>query len=251
MDSDGFCVSGAVQAAPTAHLASHYKQVESNPALQNNMQNVLQTESGSAPQNRLEVEFRNHLLRIDAENTTLQDTLKAISARTGAEIQFPAGELGERIFVHLGPGSARNVVTQLLNGSQFNYVILSLAEEPGGIARLILSKASPVPGGSTPDAPASPTIDAAANQLYGAGFNVDPDPTAQLAPIQEPGAVAASSATPAASLTHNDGTKLSGEDLDKMQKMLIQQEQQQFAQQLQQQRQQQSQEQPAQSSPPQ
>src|SRR5216683_1294008 len=233
MDSDGFCVTGAVQAAPLLSPAPQPK---------------LQLESSPAPQNKLQVEFRGDLLRIDAENITLRDTLKAVSARTGAEMQFPAGELEDRIFVHLGPGSARDVVTQLLNGAPFNYVILSSASEPGGIMRVILSSRTGVNRESvTSEAPASPPNEAAVTQLYGSGFAVDPDaPAAEPVPSQ-----AVTSASPAASWIHNDGPKLSGEYLDRMQKTQIQQEQQQFAQQAQQQREQQQQEQPSQTSPPQ
>src|ERR1700721_120016 len=183
MDSDGFCVQGAAQAASIGNFAPQQRQLELSPALQN----------------KLQVEFRNHQLRIDADNATLRDTLKAISARTGAEMQFPAVELGERIFVHLGPGSARDVITQLLNGSQFNYVILSFDSDPGGITRLILSRASSAGERASSDAPALPVSDSAENQLYGAGFGVDPDAPAEPVPSQPTGAAAASG-----------GAKLSG-----------------------------------------
>lgn len=237
MDSDGFCVTGAVQAAP---LLSPVPQ------------NKLQLESSPAMQNKLQVKFRDDLLRIDAENATLRDTLKAVSARTGAEMQFPVGELEERIFVHLGPGSARDVVTQLLNGVQFNYVILSSASAPGGITRLILSRTSVARESVASEAPAIPANESAAPQLYGAAFGVDPDtPAAEPVPSQEASATALTGVSPSASWIHNDGPKLPGEYLDRMQKMQIQQEQQQFAQQAQQQRQQQQQEQPSQTSPPQ
>jgi hypothetical protein len=231
MDSDGFCVPGAVQAAPIGNLAPQQKELELSPALQSKMQ----PPSSPALQNKLQVEFRNHQLRIDAENATLRDTLKAISARTGAEMQFPAVELGERIFVHLGPGSARDVITRLLNGSQFNYVILSLASDPGGITRLILSRASSSGERASSDAPVLPVGDSAENQLYGAAFGVDPDAPAESVPSQPTGAAAVPGASPATSAPHSDGAKLSGEDLDRMQKMQIQQEQQQQLRQLQQQ----------------
>jgi hypothetical protein len=92
----------------------------------------------------------------------------------------------------------------------------------------------------------------AATQLYGAAFGVDPDaPPAEPVSSQAPSGVAAPGASPVASWIHNDGSKVSGEDLDRMQKMQIQQEQQQFALQLQQQTQQQQQGQPSQASPPQ
>src|SRR5580692_2404573 len=70
MDSDGFCVQGAAQAAPMGNLAPQQKQLELSPALQNKMQ----PQSSPVQQDKLQVEFRNHQLRIDAENTTLRDT---------------------------------------------------------------------------------------------------------------------------------------------------------------------------------
>lgn len=223
MDSDGFCTAGTVQTAPLLSPASP------------------KSPSGSTPsaQSKLHVEFASDLLRIDAENATLRDTLKAVSARTGAEIQFPAGALEERIFAHLGPASPRDVVSRLLNGVPFNYVILSSAAEPSGITRLILSRANVDRESAASEAPSLPVNESPATQLYGASFGVDPDaPAAEVAPNQAP---AAPATTPVASWIHTDGPKLSGEYLDQMQKTQIQQEQQQFAQQEQQQREQQQQ----------
>lgn len=226
-------MAGAVQASPRVSSASPIN---------------VQVESSASPQTKLRVEFRDNLLRIDAENATLRDTLKAVSAHTGAEMQFPAGELQERVFVHLGPASPRDVVSQLLNGVPFNYVILSSTSEPAGITRLILSRASVARESAVPETPAIASADSTSSQVYGAAFGVDSD-----VPATEPLAsqVPAGGASPVASWVHTDGPKLSGEYLDQMQKAQIQQEQQQFAQQLQQQRQQQQQQQPSPGAPPQ
>lgn len=185
MDSDGFCITGAVQDAPlSSPTRRNLQPVELNPV-----------------QNKLQVEFHNGLLRIDAENVTLEDTLKVVSARTGAVVQFPVGALGERIFVHLGPGAARDVVTQLLSGSHFNYVILSSASEPQGITRLMLSRGVSTRESPTSDAPALLAKDPQATQLYGSGFGEDSG--AVVEPPQEPGPTAAPVAM------HADGSKLS------------------------------------------
>ena len=224
LDSTGFCVSGAPLPAPSLSWVPQRK---------------VPMESAPLPQTKLQVEFRNSMLRIDAENTTLRDALKAVSARTGAEIEFPAGELNERIFAHLGPGSAREVVSQLLNGSRFNYVILSSASEPHGITRLILSRADRAGESATPEAPQMANSDPAATQVYGAGFSIDPSAEAEVVPTEKPVGVASDGANPVANRAQHEGPGLSGEELDRMQKMQIQQEQQQFSLQLQQQRQQQ------------
>jgi hypothetical protein len=209
VDSDGFCLAETVEATPVVR---------------------------PAPESKVKVEFLNDRLRLDAENITLRDALKAVSARTGAEIQFPAGALGEHIFVHLGPGTPRDVVTQLLTGSQFNYVILSSPSEPAGVVRVILSR-SGSDHAATSEARKSAAVDPALPQLYGSGFGEDPDaPVAEAVPSQEPITVAPIASQAAAGFLHPDGSKLSGEELDRIQKMQIQQEQQQFALQLQQQR---------------
>jgi hypothetical protein len=239
MDSDGFCsAAAAVQSTPIV-----------NPAPESQLQvappNQLQIGSNTS-QSQLRVELHNGLLRIDAENATLRDTLKSVSARTGAEMQFPAGGLQERIYVHLGPASPREVVSQLLNGTPFNYLILSSVSEPSGITRLILSRTSAAES-AVFSAPGI-TANESGPQVYGAAFGVDPDaPAAEPVAIQTPDAAATPGTNPVPNWVHGDGPKLSAESLDQMQKAQIQQEQQQFAQQLQQQRQQQ--EQPSQNPP--
>ena len=231
IDSDGFCVAGAVTGP-----------VKGDPSLSSAPQVNSQVTSSPAPERKLVVEFRNDLLTIDAENATLRDTLKAVSARTKAEVQFPAGGLEERIFVHMGPASPREIVSQLLKGVPFNYVILSSASEPGGITRLILSRAADDREIATTEVAALPGGQAVATQVYGASFAIDPGTSAaELVPSPPLDNTDPAGAKPVASWIHNDGPKLSGEQLDQMQKMQIQQEQQQFAEQTQQQHQQQPQ----------
>jgi hypothetical protein len=63
--------------------------------------------------------------------------------------------------------------------------------------------------------------------LYGAGFVGDPDATSvEAAPIQPTSPLPASIASQAESMMHRDGSKLSGDELDRLQKLQIQQEQQ-------------------------
>jgi hypothetical protein len=204
-----------------------------------------------ASQKKLNVEFQNGLLRIDAQNVTFLEILKAVSARTGAEVQFPVGALREPVFVTIGPGKAHDVLNQLLRGSPFNYLILSSdSQRPDQITRVILSKANSGPESVVPEAPALQASEPAVTQLYGAGFAEDPDTApVETAPIQQPTTTPNPIASQAAMWLHPDGSKLSGEELDRLQKMQIQQEQQQFALEMQQQLEQQPQ--PSQNTPPQ
>jgi hypothetical protein len=88
------------------------------------------------------VTYRDGQLTIVAENSTLQDILTGVRKATGATVDAPAASAGERVATHLGPGQPREVLAALLNGSRFDYILLSPAGNPGGVRRLILSPRS-------------------------------------------------------------------------------------------------------------
>jgi len=69
--------------------------------------------------------MRNGLLTIDANNSTLADVLTGVRRETKAAIDLPAGASGERVVASIGPGTPQNVLTALLNGSRFDYIILA------------------------------------------------------------------------------------------------------------------------------
>ncbi|HUA16936.1 MAG TPA: AMIN domain-containing protein [Verrucomicrobiae bacterium] len=91
------------------------------------------------PQPPLEVSFRNDLLSIRADKATLSDVLNAIHQKTGAEISIPPGSDQEKVVVNLGPAPAPEVLEQLLHGSRFNFLIMSAANNPARLDRVILS----------------------------------------------------------------------------------------------------------------
>ena len=83
-----------------------------------------------------QVSYQNSQLTIVAANSTLGDILRAVRRQTGAEIEIPAAP--ERVVTHLGPGSARDVLAELLNGSRFNYVLLGSPEDSTVLTRVVL-----------------------------------------------------------------------------------------------------------------
>jgi hypothetical protein len=104
------------------------------------------------------VTYRGGLLTIVAENSTLQDILTGVRKATGATVDAPAASAGERVVTHLGPGQPRDVLAALLNGSRFDYILLSSPENPGGLRRLILSpRSGSGASGSGAAAAAAPT----------------------------------------------------------------------------------------------
>jgi hypothetical protein len=99
----------------------------------------------------LEVSFRNGLLAIKSNKSTLSEVLFAVQQRTGAEIAIPAGAEQERVVADLGPGPAQEVLAHLLNGSRFNFLILNSANNPQQLDRVILT-----PRGEGMEMPVSP-----------------------------------------------------------------------------------------------
>ena len=92
------------------------------------------------PERGLEVSFKNHLLSIRANKATLSEVLFAVQQRTGAEVAIAAGAEQERVVADFGPAPASEVIASLLNGSRFNFLILSSPDDPRVIDRVILSQ---------------------------------------------------------------------------------------------------------------
>ncbi|MFZ1142864.1 MAG: hypothetical protein ABR881_07760 [Candidatus Sulfotelmatobacter sp.] len=96
-----------------------------------------------------QVSYQNAQLTIVAPNSTLGDILRAVRKQTGAEIEIPPAT--ERVVTHLGPGPAREVMAELLNGSRFNYVLLGSPADNSVLTRVVLvAKATP---DASPNAP--------------------------------------------------------------------------------------------------
>lgn len=93
----------------------------------------------TAAQPALEVTYRNGLLGIRANKVTLSEVLFAVQQRTGAEVSIAAGAEQEKVVAEIEPGSAPEVLARLLNGSKFNFLILSAVNNPGQLERVILS----------------------------------------------------------------------------------------------------------------
>lgn len=123
-----------------------------------------------------QVSFQNDQLTIVAPNSTLADILRAVKKLTGAEIDIPSAP--ERVVTHLGPGPARLVMAELLNGSRFNYVLLGSASDENGLSRVVLVAKS----GPQDIAPNNPTNAEQAQGMQQPGVQ----PQANAALLQQP-----------------------------------------------------------------
>jgi hypothetical protein len=143
--------------------------------------------SGSVPQpvsplsSNPRVTCVNGKLAINAQNTTMKDLLRAVSLATGAVIEFPNEHAAERMSATIGPGPVRDVLTTLLNGSGFNYVMLGSQNDPGTLQRMILTDAEPSaqPQVAQADQVAAPVV--AANQAAPKSFLYQPPPAPSVA----------------------------------------------------------------------
>ena len=111
-----------------------------------------------------QVSFQNGQLTIVAPNSTLAEVLRAVKKQTGAEIEIPSAT--DRVVTRLGPGPARDVMAELLNGSRFNYVLLGSPDDANALTRVVLvAKSGPENAPSAPQPtmqPQAPSQDAEA-----------------------------------------------------------------------------------------
>ncbi len=79
------------------------------------------------------VTWDGNLLTIDAENSTLAAVLAALRMQTGASIEIPSAASRERVFVHLGPGQVRDIISSLLYGTEFDYIVETSDDDPDAL----------------------------------------------------------------------------------------------------------------------
>ena len=85
-------------------------------------------------------------LRIEANNSSLETILKGITAQTGVTVE--GLDKDQRIFGVYGPGRARDVLAQLLDGTGYNVLMVG-EQAPGTPRQIVLSAKSDAPAGTT------------------------------------------------------------------------------------------------------
>jgi hypothetical protein len=178
-----------------------------------------------------QVTYEKNQLTIVAPNSTLADILRAVRKTTGAEIEIPAAS--ERVVTNLGPGPAREVVAQLLNGSRFNYVLLGSPTDDATLTRVVLVAKGP--GG---DAVPAPTPEGGMPSPASANNVPPPQPAqaADAADANDDSADDAADQTPEAEQQQSqpqdqNGVKTPQQMLQEMQQRQLQMQQQQQQQQ--------------------
>jgi hypothetical protein len=112
-----------------------------------------------APQPSVTVMYSNGQLTIDAFNETLATVLRVVARKIGATIDVPPGGGLDHIVEHAGPGPASDVLTQLLKGSHFNFVMIGSPQRPGDLQQVLLTMRG---DNGTPYIPPATTVAAVA-----------------------------------------------------------------------------------------
>ena len=160
-------------------------RVSAVPVLQQSSPFVVQksaaTQTQALPKNSASVRFSNGLLTIHSTGATLSEVLFQIQKQTGAEIAIPSGTEQDRVAADFGPGPPSEVLSELLNGSGLNFVVVGSEADPNRLRSVILSRESGGVGAPQADNP-SFTPPAFAE-------NTEPQATEGIAPPPEDPAV--------------------------------------------------------------
>jgi hypothetical protein len=85
------------------------------------------------------VVWDSHGLHVEASNSSLEQILKDVSTATGAKLEGFSAD--QRVFGSYGPGTAREVLSQLLDGSGYNVVLIG--DQGEGTPREIVLSSKP------------------------------------------------------------------------------------------------------------
>ena len=91
------------------------------------------------PPRKPEVSWDGQQLTIISANSTLADILAEVRRLTGASLDVPPNAAHERVAAQLGPGLARDVLSTLLAGTNFDYVIQASETDPAAIRSVFLT----------------------------------------------------------------------------------------------------------------
>ncbi len=86
------------------------------------------------------VSYENGLLSIHSDKASLSQVLFEVHLKTQADIPIPSGAEQEKVVADLGPGSARDVLSALLNGSSYNFIFVG---NENSLERVILTRRDP------------------------------------------------------------------------------------------------------------
>jgi hypothetical protein len=129
------------------------------------------------PANPPNISYANGQLSIIANNSSLADIVTAIERATGVRVEGTRPD-SERVFGQFGPGSPRDVLNSLFDGSRYDFILVGSLENPADVRTIILS-----PHGTAPAA----GVNTANNQPYRPPENNEEQEESEPAPVYRGG----------------------------------------------------------------
>ena len=116
------------------------------------------------PAPRLQVDFSNGKLRIWSDHASLAEVLREVQRTTGATVAIPAGADQQPVIADLGPAPAREVLTSLLHGSSYNFVLIGSGRDLSVVTGILLTPRGPEKVDMPPNYAPNPASNAAVVQ---------------------------------------------------------------------------------------
>jgi hypothetical protein len=88
---------------------------------------------------KVEISFQDGRLRLVSNKASLAEVLNEVRAQLKADIVVPAGAEQEVVMVALGPSTPRDVISKLLDGSRYNFIIVGTDADANQVERVVLS----------------------------------------------------------------------------------------------------------------
>jgi hypothetical protein len=95
------------------------------------------------PPKKVEIKLQDDKLSLVSNKASLAEVLNELHAQLNADIPIPAGAEQELVAVVLGPGTQREVISKLLEGSRYNFIIVGTDQDANKVERVILSPKTP------------------------------------------------------------------------------------------------------------
>jgi hypothetical protein len=131
---------------------------------------------GQEPAPRVTVTYVGKLLSVQAHGVSFRSILALIGKRTGTVIELGAGSDSGSAYVDLGPETVHDLLRDLLNGSQLNYVMVRSSSDPGFVERLVILGNESEPASTDHSPPAVVAVgQPVPPKLYGTGFAANPE----------------------------------------------------------------------------
>lgn len=124
--------------ASAQQMGPQPSQAHAAPAARTIPATPVATEAPDVPASPI-VTYVNGQLTILAENATLSQVLTLLHNAMGTEVDIPAGSASERVWAHIGPGSAHKVLSELLANTDLDYILQGSPSDPNAIRTVTLS----------------------------------------------------------------------------------------------------------------